>query len=135
MRRSCPRQAGFILCTVLIAASLAAPLAAADDVLDGWARRGAVYNRVDMDEGTPRACAALCNGDAMCRAWVWTRPGLNGPDAQCALLAAAPTPYRAPGQSTGLARVLADAIEAAAERPPSPREIGALRATPGNTPQ
>lgn len=113
---------------------LASP-AIADDVLDGWARRGSVYDRIDMDEGTPRACSALCDRDAMCRAWVWTRPGLNGPDAQCALLASAPTPYRAPGQSTGLAQVLVDVIEAAAERSPSPREIEALRATPGNTPQ
>ena len=99
------------------------------DRMDGWARRGATYRIVPMDGGTPQACDALCGGDSACRSWVWTVPGLDGPDAQCALLSAAPTPYRAPGRVTGLSDALARHIEAAAERPPSPREIEALRAT------
>lgn len=103
-------------------------IALGDDVLDGWARRGAVYRSVVMDGGTPAACRALCDGDGLCRSWVWTMPGLNGPDTQCALLSAAPTPYRAPGRITGLADVLVRQIEAAAERPPTPREVEALRA-------
>lgn len=103
--------------------------AGADDVLEGWARRGATYAFIPMDSGTPRACAALCGEDGMCKSWVWTQPGLNGPDAQCALLSATPTPYRAPGQTTGLAPALARQIEAAAERPPTQREVEALRAT------
>ncbi|MEA1941381.1 MAG: PAN domain-containing protein [Pseudomonadota bacterium] len=114
----------------LLAGLLAMPAAAqSGDRMDGWARRGATYRVVPMDGGTPQACDALCRGDSQCRSWVWTLPGLDGPDAQCALLSATPTPYRAPGRVTGLSDALARHIEAAAERPPSAREIEALRAT------
>lgn len=114
----------------LMAGLLAMPAAAqSGDRMDGWARRGATYRVVPMDGGTPQACDALCSEDRVCRSWVWALPGLDGPDAQCALLSAAPTPYRAPGRVTGLSDALARHIEAAAERPPSAREIEALRAT------
>lgn len=103
----------------------------ADGVLEGHARRGAVYERITMDGGTERACAALCDCDAMCRSWVLTRPGLQGPDSQCALLSATPTPYAAPGQTTGLSARIAAAIEAASDRPPDAREIPALAAAAG----
>jgi len=103
--------------------------AVADDVMDGWSRRGAVYVTIPMDAGTPAGCSALCDRDGQCQSWVWTTESLDGPDAQCALLSAAPTPFRAPGRVTGLSDQLVRQIEAAAERPPSPREIEALSAT------
>ena len=96
--------------------------------MPGWARRGAVYQRTEMDQGTARACASLCDLDGQCQAWVWTRPGLQGPDAVCSLLSTAHTPYRAPGQTTGLGAGLRASIDSAAERPPSEREIEALMA-------
>ncbi len=113
----------------MLALCLAAGPALADDVMEGHARRGAVYARILMEDLTPNACAALCNGDGQCQSWVWTRAELTGSDPGCHLLSAAPTPYRAPGQVTGLSRRLGDRIEAAAERAPSAREEAALRAT------
>ncbi|WP_323762587.1 PAN domain-containing protein [Maricaulis sp.] len=111
-------------------ASLAATSPAlADDVLEGHARRGAVYQRLVLENLTPDACSALCDADIQCRSWVWTRAELTGSQPGCALLSAAPTPYHAPGQVTGLSRALADHIEAAAERPASAREIPGLRAS------
>jgi len=102
--------------------------AEADDVLDGWMRRGSVYQRIEMDEGTSRACSALCNADEMCMSWVWSQANLDGPYPMCRLLSSAPTPHRSPGRITGLAENIALRIEAAAERTPSEREIPALRA-------
>ncbi|MEP3072388.1 PAN domain-containing protein [Maricaulis sp.] len=113
--------------TILLALVLASGPANADDVMDGWSRRGAVYASIAMDDGTPASCAALCSRDGNCRSWVWTIAGLDGPDTQCALLSAAPTPFRSPGRVTGLSAGLVQRIEAAAERPPSPRELNALQ--------
>ena len=113
---------------VLLALAPVTGPAFADDVLDGHARRGAVYLRIAMEDLTPPACAALCDGDSRCRSWVWTRAELTGSDASCALLSAAPTPYAAPGQVTGLSRDLRDRLEAVAERAPAPRELLGLRA-------
>lgn len=112
---------------VLFTLVLAAGPARAGDVMDGWTRRGAVYASIAMDDGTPAGCAALCSRDRTCQSWVWTIAGLDGPDTQCALLSAAPTPFRAPGRVTGLSADLVQRIEAAAERPPNPREIEALQ--------
>jgi hypothetical protein len=102
--------------------------AQADDVLSGWTRIGSVYQRIDLDGGTTRTCASICNGDPQCQAWVWTMPGLEGPDAGCSLLAASETPRPAPGRVTGLSEHIADWYDASAERPPSDREIEALLA-------
>jgi hypothetical protein len=115
---------------ILLFALVFAPQSAgAGDVLDGWMRRGSVYQRTEMDEGTARSCAALCDGDLMCQSWVYTRAGLDSDYTQCALLSAAPTPTRSPGRVTGLSRRIADQIEAAATRAPDAREIIGLRAT------
>lgn len=126
-RRS--RLWGRLALPALLALGLTAPAVLADDILEGHARRGAVYQRLTMEDLTPQACAALCAGDGQCQSWVWTRAELTGTDPGCDLLSAAPTPYRAPGQVTGLARSLSERIDAAAERPPSARELPALRAT------
>ncbi len=99
----------------------------ADDILEGWARRGSVYERIDMDDGTPLACAALCGADNQCRAWVWTQSELTGNYDTCALLGSVPTAYPAPGQATGLSPALADHLDAAMERPLSSREVQAIR--------
>jgi len=115
--------AGFAL------AGLAATPALADDILEGHARRGSVYQTLAIDNLTPRACAAICDADGSCQSWVWTRAELTGSGPACSLLSAAPTPYRAPGRVTGLSQAIANRIEAAADRPPSEREIPALRAT------
>jgi hypothetical protein len=109
-------------------AGLSGP-AGADDVLEGWTRTGSVYQRIDLDGGTARTCAAICNGDQQCRAWVWTLPGLEGPDARCGLLSASETPRPAPGRVTGLSEEIAAWYNAAAERPPTEREIEALLET------
>jgi len=127
-------QLGLILAGAMACLLVPAATAQSGDRMEGWARRGATYRIVPMDNGTPQACDALCASDNACRSWVWSLPGLDGPDAQCALLSAAPTPYRAPGRVTGLSDALARHIEAAAERPPSPREIEALRATASGQP-
>ncbi|GLK50685.1 PAN domain-containing protein [Maricaulis virginensis] len=121
------RPAILLRTAALLALVLAAGPASADDVMDGWARRGAIYASITMDDGTPAGCSALCSRDGNCQSWVWTVAGLDGPDTQCALLSAAPTPFRAPGRVTGLSADLVQRIEAAAERPPSPREIDALQ--------
>ncbi len=117
------------LVAVLVLAGLAVTPAVADDVLHGHARRGAVYQTLAADSLTPRACAALCDADRTCQSWVWTRAELTGSEPACSLLSAAPTPYPAPGRVTGLSQAIASRIDAAAERPPSDREIPALRAT------
>ncbi|WP_238934794.1 PAN domain-containing protein [Maricaulis parjimensis] len=115
-----------ILGLTALACATSAP-ALADDVLDGWARRGAIYQRIDMDAGTPQACAALCAGERQCEAWVWTRAELTGSYETCSLLSAALPPYRAPGQVTGLSPILSDRLDAAMERAPSARETRALQ--------
>lgn len=122
-------------CVALLILVLAASPALAGDVLDGWTRTGSVYSRIDMDEGTPQACSALCDGDNQCRAWVWSRAGIEGPYARCALLWASSTPRRAPGRVTGMASDIAAYYEAASERPPSEREIIALREAEARIPR
>lgn len=122
-----------VLCLGLLITQLASGSAAADDLLDGWARRGAVYHRVDMDQGTVQACQALCTADGDCQSWVWTRPGLNGPDARCELLNATPTPFRSPGRTTGLSGQLSRSLDQAMDRAPSEREIRAIQALDPNT--
>jgi ABC-type amino acid transport substrate-binding protein len=121
------------LCLGLLAALLAGGAAAADDLLEGWARRGAVYHRVDMDQGTAQACEALCTADGACQSWVWTRAGLNGPDARCELLNATPTPFRSPGRTTGLSGDLSNALDRAMDRAPSERELRAIQALEPNS--
>lgn len=101
----------------------------AGDVLTGWTRTGSVYQRLNLMQGTPAMCAALCDGDGQCRSWVWTPAGLEDVDSRCALLASTPTPRRAPQRVTGLASDITAQIEAATERAPSAREISALQAT------
>ena len=96
---------------------------------EGHARRGAIYERIDMDAGTAEACVALCDRDEPCQAWSYARPGLMAPYAQCALLRAATTPAAQPGHTTGLSSQMAERVSAAAERPLTERELIALRAT------
>ena len=117
-----------LICLTLSLALTAAP-ARAGDILHGWTRTGSVYQRVSLTDGSQAMCAALCDGQAQCRSWVWTPPGLEDIDGQCALLASTPAPHPAPRRVTGLASDIAAQIEAASERSPSAREIAALRAT------
>ena len=121
MTRSTP-----LLALAALACLTSAP-AVAEDVLDGWARRGSVYERIDMDGGTPLSCAALCESDQQCRAWVWTQSALTGSYDSCALLSSVPTAYPAPGQATGLSPALADRLDTAMDRPLSQRETLAIR--------
>ncbi|WP_417493590.1 PAN domain-containing protein [Maricaulis sp.] len=116
------------LATLLILGAAAVP-ARAGDVLTGWTRLGSVYQRTSLTDGNQTMCAALCDGQAQCRSWVWTPPGLEDVDGSCALLASTPAPRPAPQRVTGLASDIAAQIEAASERAPSAREIAALRAT------
>ena len=116
-----------LLLLTLCAAS-AAP-ARAGDILTGWTRTGSVYQRISLVQGTPAMCAAMCDDDGQCLSWVWTPAGLEDVDSRCALLASTPTPRRSPQRVTGLTSDIAAQIEAAAERPPSAREIRALQAT------
>ncbi|WP_417468881.1 PAN domain-containing protein [Maricaulis sp.] len=114
---------------VLACCGLTAAPASAGDVLTGWTRLGSVYQRTSLTDGNQAMCAALCDEDARCRSWVWTPPGLEDVDGSCARLAATPAPRRSPQRVTGLTSDIAAQIEAASERPPSAREIAALRAT------
>ena len=107
---------------------LCAP-AGADDVMADSTRTGSVYQRISLIEGSTAMCRAMCDRDGQCRSWVWTPPGLEGADGNCALLASTPSPQPAPGRVTGLASDIATMIEAAGERAPTAREIAALRAT------
>ncbi|WP_300529584.1 PAN domain-containing protein [Maricaulis sp.] len=113
----------------LIAAIAACSTPAIAQGGEGHARRGAIYDRVDMDAGTVQACSALCDRDDRCAAWSYARAGLMGPYPQCALLSAPTTPIAQPGHTTGLSTALADRVASAAQRPLSERELVALRAT------
>ena len=64
-RRS--RLWGRLTLPALLALGLTAPAVLADDILEGHARRGAVYQRLTMEDLTPQACAALCAGDGQCQ--------------------------------------------------------------------
>lgn len=119
----------FKLITIVCVATLGLSSAAnAGDVLDGWTRRGSVFQRIDMDGGTARGCAEICATDSQCQSWVWTRAGLESPWEMCSLLSAAPTARLAPGHITGLSRALAQSIDEAISRAPSLREQETFRA-------
>jgi len=117
------------LVTALALMTLTAPIAGAEGYREGWSRTGSVYDRIEMDEGTPAACEALCGRDGQCQSWSWARAGMQGPYPQCSLLMSAPTPRRTPGSVTGLAPALRDRLDAASDRAPTAAEIEALRAT------
>lgn len=116
------------LVLLLLAAGLVTAPANAGDILTGWTRIGSVYQRISLTGGNQAMCAALCDGEAQCRSWVWSPPGLNGVDDECALLASTPAPRPSPQRVTGLASDIAAQLEAASERRPSAREIAALQA-------
>jgi len=94
------------------------------------ARIGAVYERLDGAAAeSARACDAACGLDQSCQAWTW-RPRYGGDrPARCELLSAAPTARAYPGAVTGLSVHLAERIESAGERAPSPEERAVLTAT------
>lgn len=115
--------------SLLILTGLILSEAEADDYHAGFDRRGSIYDRIELDGATSAACAALCAADPQCQSWTLSLPGLESAYAQCALLLSAPTPQRRPGYKTGLSPNLRDRIDAASERPLSPREIEALAAT------
>lgn len=115
---------------LLLVAALASPaFAQPDDDMEGYARTGSVYHRIDMDGGTPAACEALCDRSGQCQSWTWAMAGLYGPDTQCSLLSGAPTPTARPGHITGLSPALRARIDRANERPLSTLEQAALAAT------
>ncbi|MBR9826750.1 MAG: hypothetical protein GYB36_13270 [Alphaproteobacteria bacterium] len=118
-----------LLLSALGALALTSPAMAQDDDLEGFVRTGSIYHRLDMSQGTPAICEAVCARDQQCQSWSWAQAGLMGPDAQCQLLSSAPTPQRRPGHVTGLAPQLRERIDQASERALSAREQAALAAT------
>lgn len=111
--------------TALLAAtlSLAVPGLPSGAILHGEERRGAVLVRL---AGPPaaswQACAQACASLTACQAWTH-----HAYHDRCTLHAAPLTPRPFPGATTGLSPALAARIEDASERPPSAREIEALR--------
>lgn len=94
--------------------------------LDGFARRGAVIDRMGgLAAETAPTCAAACSLNDQCQAWTW-RAGWIGQAGRCDLHALALTPAPHPGAATGLSSGLAARIDAAIDRAPDDRERAAL---------
>lgn len=97
-------------------------------IREGHERRGAVLARLDgLPAQSARACAAACGLNASCRAWTW-REGDAWRAARCDLQAHVTAPGAYPGATTGLSPGFVARINAAMERPLSPREVAAARA-------
>lgn len=56
----------------------------------GYDRPGGDFSRIDMENGDPAGCAALCERDGRCRAWAFNFPHDAGADAQCWLKSRVP---------------------------------------------
>ena len=59
---------------------LASTPAAAQVGFDRW---GGDYRSFSMRSGDPAQCAAACERDARCRAWAFSYPATESPNAQC----------------------------------------------------
>jgi hypothetical protein len=56
----------------------------------GMNRPGNDYHSFFVKPPEPRLCQQACANDAKCRAWVYVKPGVQGPEARCWLKAVAP---------------------------------------------
>jgi hypothetical protein len=64
----------------LIAALVLATPSAAQVGFDRW---GGDYRSFTMRSGDPAQCAATCERDSRCRAWAFSYPATESPNAQC----------------------------------------------------
>ncbi len=56
-------------------------------------RPGADYRDFDLPDDSAELCRAACAGEAMCQAFTYVRPGVQGPAPRCWLKSAAPPGY------------------------------------------
>jgi hypothetical protein len=70
----------------------------------GIDRPGSDYRNFDVNNAGPAACQRACEGDATCRAWTHTEPGMQAPGGMCWLKDAVPAPVRTPGMTSGVMR-------------------------------
>lgn len=57
-------------------------------------RPGADYRSLDLPQARPEICQAECGSDPKCKAFVYVKPGVQGPGARCWLKSAAPPAAR-----------------------------------------
>ena len=46
-------------------------------------RPGGDYRNFDLPAANPNLCKIACDGDGLCQAWTFVRPGVQGPRARC----------------------------------------------------
>lgn len=70
----------------LLAILVVASGAARAEVFEfGVDRPGGDYNSFGLGTPDPAACKNACDGEAMCQAWTFVKPGVQGPKARCVL--------------------------------------------------
>jgi len=84
---------------LLIATALGTPHATAQV---GFDRPGSDYNRVEMHNGDPSACAARCEREQRCRAWAFNYPMDENSSAVCWLKSRVPMRVTAPFSVSGV---------------------------------
>ena len=113
-------QALIAVCTV------AAMIGAANAVEVDVDRPGKDYRSFDIDQANPGPCESACAAEAICRAWTYVKPGIQGPRARCWLKFAVPQAYTS---SCCISGVAGDDPETA-----EIREVQSLLATLGYDP-
>lgn len=68
-----------MLSRVLVAALMFVAMSA--HAGDGFDMPGSDY--ANFNASSPFICRDSCGGDTRCQAWVWVKPGVQGPNAQC----------------------------------------------------
>jgi hypothetical protein len=61
---------------------------------DNTNRRGGDYQNFDLSQNIWTLCRDACANDGNCKAYTYTRPGVQGPNARCWLKSSAPTGER-----------------------------------------
>lgn len=59
---------------------------------NGIDRPGSDYSQIFLQSPDPNLCADLCVGDPNCKAYTYTKPGIDGPQAHCWFKNAVPNP-------------------------------------------
>lgn len=97
----------------------------------GTDRPGNDYRSATLTSADPALCMAMCNGDAQCRAWTYTNPGVKAASAVCFLKSAVPPPVADACCSSGVGK---PAVPIAVPKV-TPAQLGAPKGpVPKNTP-
>lgn len=77
---------GWIVRLCLLALFVTVAAAAQAEVIEfGIDRPGGDYNSFGLGKPDPTACKNACEGEPMCQAWTFIKPGVQGPNARCVL--------------------------------------------------